>query len=374
MKQSIMFIRHLFLPLVCVVGLCLVSCERLGPVEDTTGMGVSEDRWPVSISIGGACGVGTKATGISYATDEATVVRWACMIYRDDEVSPVYRLYSSDGSVSVKRNMATGHYTAVVVANYPESGETTIRQDRMYTMQELLSRVTPITDNRRGSFLMFGVQGFNVAADVENDVTVNLKRLVSKVSVGSISVDFEKAALQTKSAVLKSIFLTNTYRSSRYGSDLLSSELSASVSNWYNAMGPYTGGAAVADIDALVCDTGINHVLQTAGGTSRQAMNTQHVFYTYPNPRLKADDTRSADWCPRSTRLVMEVEIDGRLYYYNVTMPNMARNIHYNVASVVIKDLGSIDPEQDIPGSTEVTFGVQLQDSWDYTYNVNEES
>lgn len=374
MKQRIIFIRHLLLSLVWVTGLCLLSCQRIRPDADVVERGAAERQWPVNISVGGACEAQTKATNISYETDEAAVVRWACMIYRDNEESPVYRLYSSDGTLSLKRSMLIGHYTAIVVANYPESGESGISSSRMYTKQELLGRATPVTDNQRGSLLMFGVKEFNVVADVNNEVTINIKRLVSKVSVGSISVDFEKAALQTKSTVLKSIFLTNIYRSSRYGSDLLAGELLAPVSNWYNAMGPYTGGAAVADIDALVSDTGINHVLQSAGGSSRQAMNTQHVFYTYPNPRQKEDDVRTEDWCPRSTRLVMEVDIDGKTYYYNVTMPSMARNIHYNVASVVLKDLGSTDPELETQDAVEVTFGTQLKDSWDSSYTVNEQS
>lgn len=374
MKQRIIFIRHLLLSLVWVTGLCLLSCQRIRPDADVVERGAAERQWPVNISVGGACEVQTKATNISYETDEAAVVRWACMIYRDNEESPVYRFYSSDGMLSLKRSMLVGHYTAVVVANYPESGESGISSSRMYTKQELLGRATPVTDNQRGSLLMFGVKEFNVVADANNEVTINIKRLVSKVSVGSISVDFEKAALQTKSTVLKSIFLTNIYRSSRYGSDLLAGELLAPVSNWYNAMGPYTGGAAVADIDALVSDTGINHVLQSAGGSSRQAMNTQHVFYTYPNPRQKEDDVRTEDWCPRSTRLVMEVDIDGKTYYYNVTMPSMARNIHYNVASVVLKDLGSTDPELETQDAVEVTFGTQLKDSWDSSYTVNEQS
>ena len=64
-------------------------------------------------------------------------------------------------------------------------------------------------------------------------------------------------------------------------------------------------------------------------------------FNAYPN--LNSADDQVAD-----TRLVVEATLDGRKYYYPVTMPKMESNKSYEISELKITRPGSDDPDKPI--------------------------
>ena len=53
-------------------------------------------------------------------------------------------------------------------------------------------------------------------------------------------------------------------------------------------------------------------------------------------------------WSPRNTRLVAEISMDGKAYYYPVTMPAMKRNRIYKISKLVMQTSGSGHPDEPV--------------------------
>ncbi len=101
-------------------------------------------------------------------------------------------------------------------------------------------------------------------------------------------------------------------------------------------------------------------------GEHTKSYTARQDYYCYPNSTAKdssdATVTTDEDFVPRYTRLVLEAEIKGTLYYYPVSVPNIESNKNYEV-SLTITRLGSSHP--DIPFySEDQGFKINIK-SWD---------
>ena len=203
-------------------------------------------------------------------------------------------------------------------------------------------------------------------------VTINVQRMVSRIDVVKVAVDFSaKPHLAAKTFTLRGLYLTNVYRTARYGSDYAFSELSATRTAWYNTGGWHRGESADAGIDALASNTGINVVID--GSTP---YNVKNSFYAYPNATPIGSDMHAmGSWYRRCTRIIIEADMDGTVMYYQVNVPSMERNHIYSVSNIVIKGLGSKDPEvvDYYEDGESVSYSIETSD-WDGEYSVTEES
>ena len=66
----------------------------------------------------------------------------------------------------------------------------------------------------------------------------------------------------------------------------------------------------------------------------------QGVFYALPNT---ASESESAGQ-DNVTKLVIELSVDGKICYYPIGIPNLERNTTYEIYDVVLKRIGSDDP------------------------------
>ena len=331
----------------------------------------------------------TKAGIIDYNAGEAPVNRWAVLVF-DSSNSVVYRKSGMGKNDMAEQLLRTGTYQVRAVANYPVSGTYAFDVYQIKNLSQFNAATVGLQNNVIGSFVMAGTTNASgsvpagsfvvnqTSGSEVNEVTIHLRRLVSKISLKNVTLDFISETLRTKDVLLKNVFLTNLYPLSRYSSDFTVSELTPTQSFWYNCMGLHKegGATAVADIDALTSDIGFNVNLTKNGIT---ALNRDYYFY--PNPMSLANDSHEATWIgPRCSRLILEVVIEERTFYYQCNLPKedvnvpIGRNCLYNV-SCVLKNLGSTDPEQEIPGSMETIFDVVVIDGWNDSYPaINEES
>ncbi len=354
--------RHIFLYLLLAAGTLSCEKESLFPQVSPAGTEtpVPAATGTVSISLGGpfaATRVANPAGSV-----ETTCNRWALWIFDGDGDSVVYGTGLS--GESIRKTVLVGSYTVVALVNYPES----LVPAEIQRKTDLTGWVTSLSDNAAGSMLMYG----EVPVDLEKDRTVtrtvDVRRLVSKVGVKKVSVAFENPYLAAKTTVLEAIYLTNLYRTSRLGADYSATELRTAEEAWYNVMGWRDAGNAVPAMDALVGETAIQATL-----TPSAPHTTPHYFYAYPNAWAADDDTHDASWSKRSTRLVLQVAVGDKTYYYQVQIPAMGRNRIYVAEEIILKKLGSMDPEQDIPGSVDVVFSAAGMD-WEHDVNVLENS
>jgi len=360
----------IYLTLILAASLTASSCAK--PLAWTDPEGVY-DTEQVEVYFSVEDGVASKATGIT-ENQEKAVSRWAVFAFDDED--GWFRYATSDNASNIPLKLWAGrYYTCYAVTNYKLTGDGAFNPATVTSASDLMNRVARLQDQSVGNLMMFGrlpgvtptprIVNPEVPVDPGSDaVNIYVQRMVSKVTVTKVAVDFsEKPYLASKTFTLKGIYLTNVYKTTRFGSDYLPSNLSASRTAWYNTAGRHRGESAISALDAILEDTGINTVI-----TESSPYNVAHSFYAIPNPTPKSADMDDPDhWGVRCTRVVMECTIDDDTVYYFVTIPAMERNMAYTMSDVVIKGRGSNDPEEkDIdPDIIEVTVTATPISSWD---------
>ncbi len=343
-----------FLQAVSVITLALISLSCAKPLPEHDPEEAGSQLVPVLFVPEGA----TKGTEGASAL-ESRVNRWTVFAFGSDG-SWKYRTSETGGTVSLSLKAGLP-YRIAAAANYPLLGPGALNPSLIRTEADLSGKTALLQDNSPGSFLLYGSQGFTPQETAPGEtpalLPVTVQRLVSRVDVRKVSVDFSGASeLTGKPFTLKHIFLTNVYRTSRFGSDCIPSELSAARSAWYNTMGWHRGETADASLDALLADRDIDRSIPDGG-----ACSDVHTYYCFPNPVPSAQDTRTTDaWSVRCTRVVIAGEIDGTLYYYPIQVPDMRRNVIYSADNVLIRSRGSLDPESMDPGPDTVVYTLSI--------------
>ena len=286
---------------------------------------------------------------------EGNIDRWTLLLYRDGKLADVG---TSGVETSIRCTLETGTYMAFAVVNPPSS----FRPNALKTLSDLFNAELDLRDNTPSRLIMAGSRSLTVPVTDSSPQTIKVDRLVAKASIRKISVSFTDPVLQTRTFRLKAIYLTNCYGKTKLGNDGDVSWMNADASYWYNRMGFHSD----TGINALLADRSINAVI-SASSPYRQT----HHFYFYPNQI--AQDSRSGNWSIRHTRLVLEAEIGGRIYFYPVTLPSTSRNKTYIIEEAIIRKLGSNDPEKEEPGSIDVVFSTSTGD-WGTIYTVQEKS
>ena len=312
-------------------------------------VGNPPEKVDVSFSILGA------DTRTTISSGEGNVDRWTLLLYREGKLIDI----GTSGSNSpIRCSLKAGTYTAYAIANPPSS----FRPETYSSFSKFSGAESDLRDNSPSHLVMFGSRTISVSGQNDRPQSIGVNRLVSKVAIRKISIDFTDPALRARTFRLKAIYLTNCYGINHLINDGEASEMNANASCWYNRMGFHSD----AGVDALLADRSINAVI-----TVLSPYKKEHHFYCYPN---RADrDSRSGEWSIRHTRLVLEAEIDGKTYFYPITLPAMQRNKTYIIEEAIIRKLGSNDPEKDEPGSIDVVFETSVSD-WSPTFTVQENS
>lgn len=299
----------------------------------------------------------TRRTNVG-PEDERMAGHWVLLLYRDGKLAD----YGVSTSGDITREMETGDYTACAVVNAPEDA---FRPESAGTLTQWESTLSDLADNALPGLVMAGRRNLRIPEGTESGAqAIPVDRLVFKSGVRKISVRMEDPSLAARPFVLKAVYLTNCPRKTRLGQDLSVADLSGE-SLWANRMGiqPDPPG------NGLLADTGID-----AAVTATSPHTVPHFFYGYPNPVGADGDSRSRGaWSPRCTRLVIEAAVGGKTYYYPVTLPATARNRTYIAEEAVIRGLGSLDPEEEVPGAVEAVFSASVQE-WAPEYAIHEQS
>ena len=296
-----------------------------------------------------------ETTRVTGTEGEAAVDDWALLLYRDGRLTEAG---TSDSGSAIRKTLPAGDYTAYAVVNPPAGFSPAGFPDPgAFTGAE-----SALGDNAPGRLVMAGSRTVTVPVPDGATQRIGVDRLVCKVGIRKISVAFTNPEVAARPFRLKSIYLTNCYGKSRYGSDWTVADILPDGSTWYNRMGFH----CEPGVDRLLAETDLDIPV-----TADRPHTQEHVFYFYPNPLPESMDTRSGTWARRRTRLVLEAKIGERIYYYPVTLPTSQRNKTYIIEEAVIRKLGSRDPEKDEPGSIDVTFSA-VPDEWTPEYNVTE--
>ena len=300
----------------------------------------------------------TRATGIS-ASEERRVNRWALCVFRLSD-GQLAAAGTSSSSASIARMLPAGAYRAVAVVNGPVSGPGVFDPGAFLTGGELDGQTAYLSDNAAGSLEMYGSENFFLEAGPAS-VSIPVLRLVSKVVLRKVTLRLSDAGLAAYPFTLDAVYLDNVPSRTLWGRDPLFDELGTDRSLWYNAMGWHAAGSCPSPAcpDALLGDRSVGVTI--AQGSSH---TVDYTYYTVPNATASSQDTRSATWARRATRLVIEARIGQQTQYYVASIPEMARNHSYVIEEAVITGLGAGDPETETPNSLELLFSV-ADDGWE---------
>ena len=340
-----------------VLAMLFSACANPVPDEYDSPLGMATVVFSLSDS------PASKITGITDASERA-VARWAVFVFDSSSGQYVYRTSENGEDLSVKLRIGR-YYHAYAIANYPLTGAGSLVFSSIRSPEDLEGKVASLSDQGVGELLMFGSLSFPLGEESPGNTQekcIRVTRLVCRFDVRGIRTDFSaRPELAAKTFTLRHIYITNAYRTSRYGADYLPGELSSLRSAWYNTMGWHRGEPAESSLDALLGQGNINTVV------SASSPFTQTVsFYAFPNATSALDDCHHIDnWQKRCTRIVLEATLGSETFYYQITAPAMERNYVYAASDVIIRGPGSKDPEDLLfdDDALEVTFSVN--DQWD---------
>ncbi|MBR4775645.1 MAG: hypothetical protein IK008_06070 [Bacteroidales bacterium] len=296
----------------------------------------------------------TKVTGASYM-QESAVIRWSVFVF--DVRTGGFRYGSSADAAPVVFSLQAGRvYRCLALANYPLTGPGALDPASVSSAEDLTEKVAGLDDNEPGKLLMYG-ESMLMPVPGEGEKTILVRRLVSRLEVRDISVDFSSCPEWTgKTLLLRHLYITNAYKTTRYGEDVTS--VSPARSSWYNSLGWHGGGDVSASMDALLGDRDLNVAIDES-----HPYSAVHSFYFYPNP-VEEDSYRTDSWTPRHTRLVLEASVDGETYYYPIDIPPAGRNSVFSATGIVIHGPGWEHPE----GGT--ISGSMIDVAWDVAESI----
>ena len=266
----------------------------------------------------------TKATG---TPKDAQVNDVQVFIF---DKNGVYETSNAGKGSSLTLTCTTGEKKIVALINAPV-------QNSVRNIDDLRARESDLKDCRLDNVVMAGE--ITKVLTASTSVTIPVERLAARVSIAQIKPDFELTQHRNLSFKVKAVYLVNVAGKRAY--------LSANTpSTWYNK------GRYIAETSPSFLYDEVSSDAIAEGG----AYKVEHFFYCYPN-------TTSTQ-----TRLVVEAEVGGYIYYYPVTLDSVAPNTAY-CYNLTITRLGSDSP--DVPVSdSQVKVSVTVKD-WTIQ-NVNE--
>lgn len=287
----------------------------------------------VLLSVGLQDVLSTKGQTAWTKQQENAIVSWQVFVFNDDGSLDVSAFVNGSGGTTLK--CTSGQKTVYALVNHPSN---LVGKDGINDLDALLCTKSNLSDNTAGtSFVMSGSVGVNLSSS-SSSLTIPVSRICSKVYIDSVE---NQLSGSYGKITIKGMYITNAAGDAVIGDEEYTIESSG---KWYNKMGYSASG--VAAVEALLSETSLSEVISKGSSTS-----TPHYFYCYPN---RSSSTKQAgQWSPRCSRLVIETVIEGDTQekrYYVIKLVDaegeyLTRNKYYHIKKLVIKHLGSTDPD-----------------------------
>lgn len=253
-----------------------------------------------------------------------------------------YAVFDEEESEIVFSHRA-GTFKAWVIANGPDYSDCLTEAALCARKIDLATYNNPAT-----GFVMAGSTNCTVVAGEMNDCIVDLSRLVSRITLKSIT---SMLPVAYGTITVDYVLLENV---------VSSYNLNGQWENqgWYNPMGRKTENplvqAHIVNPPTYPADQPqiTYHTLGDQNEFNQEdSYSTPLRFYAYPNATDTDHTGFTTTFSPRYTRLVIKATIDESVYYYPISIPALARNKAYDI-SVTLVGLGSNDPDLPVAKGT----------------------
>ena len=198
------------------------------------------------------------------------------------------------------------------------------------TKSDLLGLVTDLKENNDAGLVMEGYIRTNLTPGAS--VSIPVSRNVARISLQTVTSDFELDVHRKQEFKIKRVMLINVAGNKKINGNSVSVSVDEVPTLWYNKM-----GFAQSPLQML-CDE-----VSDVPVTEESPYQTKHYFYCYPNPT--SEDVSGGVWSERYTRLVVSATLDGVLYHYPVSIPQIKANTCYDVSLKVTRPGSSTEDE-----------------------------
>lgn len=268
---------------------------------------------------------------------------------------------SDDNSTQVTINTKTGAKTVYALINHSRLNYTVGSAGKL--LSEYEATLTDLSQNTSETDLvMTGKNTVNVT-DYNNmgqggtpqAVNIFVKRLVSRVQLDGVTVNFNGTSLEGADFTVQKIYLKNVVGKSPIGMQGLTGTSDATSSilpillpdgqydesaNWYNKMKEEAGAPAVIwDSYTKACNV------------ANTKTDLERVLFAFPN--ATSGDSNNATWGKRHTRIAIKAHVTKPLVgidkdtYYVLDLPVLVANTVYEIDNINITQLGKDDDSSD---------------------------
>ena len=314
-----------------ILASCLAGCSENQGVETP-----AEKLVHTTVSVAGS--PVTRATDVS-SNDEEAISNLQIFVFDDKGAVEDYidAGASRTGEVITKE----GEKTVVAIVNAPSLRSVTTRSG-------LFTKTTLLSDNYPGSMVMTG-EATAVLQDGGN-LTIPVTRIISKVVLKKVTLDFTSTINAGKEFRIQSIYLINVPGDNTYSA-------ASEPTIWYNKLRDGYNDTGCESF-RLLSDS-VNTTVSNKSSYTRD-----HSFYCYPNP-VSAESFEST-WSPRHTMLVVDALLGNDKVYYPVELPVIGRNKCLTIEELTITKKGSDQPYKPVEdGTCNITVSIV---PWDVTF------
>ena len=284
----------------------------------------------------------TRSTGVTAAQEE-NVKNLQIFVFSENGEKEFY--VNAGSSKTGEIVVEEGKKNIVALVNAPA-------MESITSKSSLYSQTSKLSDNSLGSLVMTGEA--EVVIQSGGNITIQVTRLISKVTIKKISSAFKSSTYSSKEFKINSIYLINVAGDNTYAG-------TSQPTIWYNKLYNGTNDSNAGSF-ALLSDP-VGKVL-----AYQSSYSVEHSFFCYPNPT--SDESFESTWCPRHTMLVVDALLDGKQTYYPVELPVIGRNKSIIIDELIITRKGSDYPYVPVPDGT-CNVSVEVVD-WDVILNYTE--
>ena len=306
------------------------------------------------------------------------------------------RRHANGGEIAehlLRMEVTPGTKHIYVVANAPAGS-----LDKVTDEASLKAVFSRFVDNRSDAFVMVGTPGkeniFTAGAD-GNGVEVILRRLAARVTLGKVSAAFTSRHVQESDFRIRRVYLTYVPKRAvlvngdvedafgkaydaeldgkqykdyyDYEAPVAGADRRGTAENGFLNPGVLTGGKVVIDkaVEGLTSYTlGSDEGRLFSRDKAREEKENTWTpkeklyFYTDPNSSTRTFEERVHDF---TTKLVIEAELEGEVFWYPIPIPYTQPNWAYTVNGVTLTTKGSDDPNLPVT-SRQMKVNVTVSD------------
>lgn len=334
--------RSIFMAALCAIALSMsfASCDKINSPDSCEKSSEGENlKIPIHFSLNGSW---TTKSSVITGGDEESVGSVQLFVFDARGLIESYKKVTQSSSLTMSVTAGSKKIRAIV--NAPDI-------TGIAKISDFDTMRSGLVDNAGNAFVMVGSDEIEVTE--EDEFTIDVNRLVSKIRIQKITTAFTSASLASETFTIDSIYVVNVAADAFY-------YLDGEPTKWLNKRSWQTSG-----VDALLAEK-----LNDVALTGNSSYSNTHSFYVYPNPT--DGDNSDVVWSPRHTRLVVQATLRGETVYYPVTLPVLTKNKCYTISELIITRPGSSSPDEPVSIQT-CSFTVNVVD-WDMTLDPYSET